>query len=449
MRAASWLTNVDARGGGLMNGALTRVALRWTGACLAAAAMLAFGPTAIAQAAHYARSVNVALIPDDGSSSDGGTMPTSGTVTGADADSFDQFTFTELSLDQIDPSTLSQYDTVVLMQVSTADLSDAAKQTLSQFVTGGGKLIIHDADSTSGNDYSWLPVPAQTGQSCQNCGSSSGTSQIVENNTLVSANPSDASYVNVSELEGNTDAVGDANVMVTQDPRWFVDIRATNSLGDTGAVHTYATDNGLIIFNGYDTDDVGQTEDSGVDWLGKLWYLELAQGWDPDGLPHGTPVAPQPQPPPVLPPPAHACVSRGGSLAHQLVESLECQAIQTKLEAECGASIVFTFANPLKKLKTAKGLYDLRKAGRAKPIAKLANDLLKIKYIKGAPKGYRTGADLVEKFKKAKDAKDLIDVLLKVWRYLPKSEYGLLARDIADIAGLHSCVQGLANALSG
>ncbi len=410
--------------------------------------ILGLGPVAVAQAAHYAQSVNVALIPDDGSSSNGGTMPTSGTVTGADGDSFDQFTFTDVSLDQIDSSTLSQYDTVVLMQVSTADLSDAAKQALSQFVTGGGKLIIHDADSTTGNDYSWLPVPAQTGQSCQNCGSTTGTSQVVENNTLVSANPADASYVNVSELEGATDAVGDANVMVTQDPRWFVDIRATNSLGDTGAVHTYATDNGLIIFNGYDTDDVGQTQDSGVDWLGKLWYLELAQGWSPDGLPHGTPVAPPPPQPPVLPPPAHACVSKGGSLAHRLLESFKCTGIQTALEARCGASIVWNFANPLKKLKTVKGLYDLRKVGRAKPIAILANDLLKIKYIPHAPKGYRTGAELVGKLEKADTARTVIDVLLKVWRYLPARDYGLLARDLADIAGLHSCVQGLANALA-
>jgi hypothetical protein len=247
--------------------------------------------------AHMTQSVNVALVPDDGSASSGGILPTSGTVTGADGDSFDQFSFTEVPLDSLNAATLAQYDTVVLMQVSTGDLGPSAEQALSQFVTNGGKLIIHDADSTAGNDYSWLPVPAQTGQSCQNCGDTSGTSQVIENNTLVSANPGDPSYVNVSELEGNTDAVGDANVMVTQDPRWFVDIRATNSLGQTGAVDTYASDNGLIIFNGYDTDALGSTQDSGADWLAKLWYQELAQGWDPDGLPHGTPVAPPPPPP--------------------------------------------------------------------------------------------------------------------------------------------------------
>ncbi len=351
-------------------------------------------PSSFAQAAQHAASFSVALIPDDGSTSNGGTMPTSGTVMGNPSESFDQFSFSNLPLASIDSSSLAQYDTLVLMQVQTSDLTDSAKQAIAQFVTNGGKLIIHDSDSTTGNDYSWLPVPGHTGQSCQNCGSTTGTSTIIENNTLVSSNPADPSFVNVGELEGATDAVGDANVMVTQDPRWFVDIRATNSLSDTGAVHTYATDNGLMIFNGYDTDNVAQAESSGVDWLGKLWYLELAQAWSPDGLPHGTPVAPPtrvvPPPAPTLPPPAPACVSKGGSLWHRLVQSMKCTAIQTALEAKCGASIVYNFANPLKKLELANGLYDLRKAGKAKAIAKLANELLKIKYIKGAPKGYQT-----------------------------------------------------------
>ncbi len=41
-----------------------------------------------------------------------------------------------------------------------------------------------------------------------------------------------------------------------------------------------------------------------------------------------------------------------------------------------------------------------------------------------------------------------MDVLVAIWRYLPASDYGGLARAIADIAGLHSCVQGIANALA-
>jgi hypothetical protein len=400
-----------------------------------------------ASAAHFSQSAKVALIPNDGSGSNGGTMPTTGTVAGQDGESFDQFAFTEVALDQVDGPTLAQYDTVVLMEVQTSDLSDAAKQALSEFVTNGGKLIIHDADATVGNDYSWLPVPATTGQSCQNCGATSGTSQVIENNTLVSANSADASYVNVGELEGGaTDAVGDANVMVTQDPRWFVDIQATNSVGDTGAVHTYASDNGLIVFNGYDTDSVGSTGDSGVDWLSKLWYLELAQGWSPDGLPHGTPVAP------VLPPPSRACALVHGNLLKRFIASLKCSALQTYLEAKCAfqiAGIVFPPLKGLKFAKTAKGLYDLRKVSKKyRPLAKFVNDLKSIKLSQHAPKGFRTSGEVYTKLKKAKHAKDVIVIAIELGRHISKKDYARIARDIAELAGLKACIQGLANAVA-
>ncbi len=245
-------------------------------------------------AASSPRSFNVALVPDAGGSSSAGTMPTSGTVKGESFDSFDAFNFANLPSSQVTPAQLARFDTVVLTQVQTSVLSVQAKSALATFVTNGGKLIIHDSDSTVANDYSWLPVPAQTGQSCPNCGNTTGTSKVIENNTLVSAFVFDASYVNVDELPGATDAVGDANVMTTQDPRWFVDVRATNSVGQTGAVHTYASNRGLIVYNGYDTDAVGRAEASGVDWLAKMWYRELLQPWNPDGLPHGTPIAPRP-----------------------------------------------------------------------------------------------------------------------------------------------------------
>ena len=165
----------------------------------------------------FPRSQKVALIPNDGYDSSAGILPTSGTVIGRDGESFDQFDFTDLAISDIDPATLSNYDTVVLNEVNTSDLDAAARQELSAFVNGGGKLIIHDSDATNNNDYSWLPAPATTGQSCPDCGETGGSSTVVENNTMVSANPSDASYVNVAELPDNTDAVGDANLMVSQD----------------------------------------------------------------------------------------------------------------------------------------------------------------------------------------------------------------------------------------
>jgi hypothetical protein len=235
------------------------------------------------------RSTRVALIPS-AEGFDAGTLQTTGTVAGSPEDSFEQFTFSDVPQEAIDPGTLSQYDTVVLNQVFTSSLSEAQEQALSSFVTSGGKLIIHDADGTEGNDYQWLPVPASTGESCENCGHTDGEAEIVENNTLVSNEPSSPSYIDVGELPGNSDAVGDANVLVTSDPRWDVDIRATNDQNVAGAVDAYASDGGLILYDGFDTDFIGTPFPSGNDWLNKIWYDELNQQWDPDNLPHSTSI---------------------------------------------------------------------------------------------------------------------------------------------------------------
>lgn len=240
-------------------------------------------------AATLQRSDRIALVPG-AEGYEAGTLQTSGEVIGSSGDSFEQFSFSDLSLESVEAGTLANYDTVVLNEVFTSSLTESEKQALSAFVTRGGKLIIHDADGTVGNDYSWLPVPAGTGQSCQNCGNLDGVAEIVENNSIVSADPSSPYYVDVSELPGNSDAVGDANFLLTNDPRWSVDIKGSNSLNEEGSIDAYASDGGLILYNGFDTDYLNTTFPSGNDWLNKIWYDELAQQWDPDNLPHSIPV---------------------------------------------------------------------------------------------------------------------------------------------------------------
>ncbi len=177
-------------------------------------------------------------------------------------------------------------------QVSTASLSAEERVTLANFVTDGGKLIIHDADGTEGNEYSWLPVPATTGVSCENCGHLDGEAEVTENNTIVSDEPSSPYYISVGELPGNSDAIGDANFLVTTDPRWSEDVRAKNDQNVEGAADAYASDGGLIMYNGFDNDYLGNPSafPSEIDWLNKLWWNELNTQWDPDALPDSVPV---------------------------------------------------------------------------------------------------------------------------------------------------------------
>lgn len=247
-------------------------------------------PTATRTPGAMSGSVNVALVPNpSGEGCCAGIMPTAGVVGGTALD-FGSFHFTNLPVASVGPSTLGAVDTLVLLQVSTSEFTPAQRDTINNFVDAGGKLIIYDSDATSGEDYSWLIRPFSTSPPCPNCGITGGTLTVVENNTLSSNDPASPDYVNTAEIPPATDAVGDANVVATSDAAWFGDMGAANGRGQAGWVHSYATSpsgHGLVIYNGLDTDHIGSTSysSSGIDWLAKIWYLELQQPWDPSGLP--------------------------------------------------------------------------------------------------------------------------------------------------------------------
>lgn len=257
----------------------------------------------------YSKSIKVALIPQRGPVppyGPDGIMPVASVVTGRPAESFDQFSFTNVPLDQVTPAALAQYDTAVLIQVRTSSLSATAKAALAQFVAQGGKLIIHDADKTNSNDYSWL-LPGsnttQVGQGCSGCGSQSGSSTILTNSSLISANPSDRSYVNLKDVFHFTDP-GDSNLLTSNDPRWTTLTKGTNSHNESGAqIAVAGNNNGLIVYNGFDQDFIKSNSSDAfrcnnlstkyvcppgdqptVDWLAHMWYSELLQGW---GTPPG------------------------------------------------------------------------------------------------------------------------------------------------------------------
>lgn len=266
-------------------------------------------------------SQKIALIPENGPvppNGPDGIMPISAYVSGRAAESFGQFSFSNVALNQITSANLSRFDTVALIQVKSSDLTAAAKAALAQFVANGGKLIIHDSDETKLNDYSWLlpgPYSTKVGAGCNGCGATAGTSTIT-NSSLISGNPADSAYVSLAELAKFSDAIGDANLLVSTDPRWFSLARGTNARNESGAQVAYASNNnGLIVYNGFDTDFIKtkptdpwrcDTPATGyrclsgtpsVDWLAQMWYSELTQGWGTQagsggggGLPHKKPV---------------------------------------------------------------------------------------------------------------------------------------------------------------
>lgn len=207
--------------------------------------------------------------------------------------SFDPIIF-ELATDSIANSAtdpLATYDTVVLHRVcdiATRLTSQTFKARLQDFITRGGKLIVWDSECGGSNFTNFFyPFTAiHAGAS-----GASGTLQITEENTLSSAIASSPYYINADLVGGHTDAVGDANAIMTYDPNWCLDMKGITSVSTQfRPIHVYA-DNGLgfLIYNGMDEDnmslDASNSSGTGAFYLAKVWELELKQAWNPTSLP--------------------------------------------------------------------------------------------------------------------------------------------------------------------
>ena len=180
---------------------------------------------------HPLQSLHVAYI-DTLTVINGGSFPT---TTSGPTGSFLDFNFYRLPVASVGLTALgpggvcgaSACDTVLLNVASSGmccdvnRLTEQQKADLVAFVNQGNKLIIYDSECVP-QDYSWLPYPFTTvnpgAQGAQ------GTLNIVEENTLSSADPANVHFVDAGLIGPNTDAVGDMNVMTTYDFHWYLDI---------------------------------------------------------------------------------------------------------------------------------------------------------------------------------------------------------------------------------
>lgn len=217
----------------------------------------------------------VAIVPGpDGYN--GGTLPTSDAA-------YSNFTFTSMPLENVTAGNLTNYQIVVLLigYVTGPNAQQAAD--LNDWVFNGGKLIIYDSEM-QGINYGWLVYPFQT-NSAGAMGEIGRPITYKEENTLGSTNPASWYYINIDQSGSNywEDAVGDSNVIITQDIHWCGDMEATNGNNVRGWVHAYAVyGNGMIIYNGFDIDYLESYTAPGtvgIYNLAKVWLLELAQPW--------------------------------------------------------------------------------------------------------------------------------------------------------------------------
>jgi hypothetical protein len=246
-------------------------------------------------AAVYPRSSKVAMVPDEGSDNGGGLY------VGSIWPDSPGFTFADLAVADIangaiaNPITAGGYDTVVLMAMdfnfATAWADTDFSSRITNFVNGGGKLIIYTSETPTANAIAnfiypfTVDTPGQTG-------SSGGTLTNLVNDTLSSTNPADASYINLAAITSQTDAVGDLTVMTSYNSNWYIDLFGINVNNIGGPGHTYAFyGSGLIIFNGLDVDYASgaPSNGNGASAINMLWWRELCgqtlgQGPNVNGL---------------------------------------------------------------------------------------------------------------------------------------------------------------------
>ena len=203
----------------------------------------------------------------------------------------------------VNAANLANYDTLLIWRECSPNTTFAITQQndINNWVNNGGKLVIWDTECTPSVDYNWLVCPFTTNNPGA-WGATGGTLTIAENNTLSIANPASPYYIDTASIL-TTDAVGDANVMVTRDTRWCLDMNATNVNGVDGPVHTYAHyGNGLIIWCGLDGDYMGISAE-----LRQVIINEFNQTWDdtsgaePCGLPCDVHVVDEELPCPSVP----------------------------------------------------------------------------------------------------------------------------------------------------
>ncbi len=122
------------------------------------------------------------------------------------------------------------------------------------------------------------------------------------------------------------------------------------------------------------------------------------------------------------------------------------------LEAKCAFGIVTLVAPALKAIKIIEAADSATIIAslpdKMRPFAQFLYDLYHARFLKDAPAGYQTPAEVISKLRSVKTAHELLKVMPELARAIANNDYGRLATDLADIAGLKACIQGVKLATS-
>jgi hypothetical protein len=182
-------------------------------------------------------------------------------------------------------------------------------------------------------------------------------------------------------------------------------------------------------------------------------YVPNTQNPPPSGGNGAGSPSPPTTPPPLPPslPTSNPCTTTHGTIAHDLLASIKCTLVLTKLEAECGMSIAFLFlpAKYLKLIDDAKALTVIKRLPRKlRPVGHFWFDIFHDHYSKHPVPGFRNPAQAYNTLTHIKLAWKLILKIPDIFKAVSHAEFSQLVLDLDEILELRPCIQAVADGLA-
>lgn len=169
-------------------------------------------------------------------------------------------TVSTINASMLDAQALAGQDAVITKMLCNAAeyLNPPQQQLLLQWVGSGHKLVFTSADECGdGSDYSWLPYPFKS--SNPGAKGAHGDRLIqVENDALGTSDKNDAAHFFDPQTyaKDESNQLGDADTVATQDAHWCGHLFGTNSNNVNGFMQMYAIyGKGVIVYDAFDHDD--------------------------------------------------------------------------------------------------------------------------------------------------------------------------------------------------
>jgi hypothetical protein len=176
---------------------------------------------------------------------------------------FPEYNFTALAADAVTPTSLENYDTVILYGIRWSDFSDPEQAAINDFAATH-KVVIWDADATGAQDYSTFVHPFSTVSSGQSAGTESTRESVAyflkRGDFLASSNPKSPYYLDPTQLVRDHDELNDMNAIKAGTAHWRPALLAANDAVDPAAwpiAWSYGVigdHTGMTIYSGLDAD---------------------------------------------------------------------------------------------------------------------------------------------------------------------------------------------------